>query len=154
MDPQTWATLGGALALVGGMAGSATGMSIAAASGTATMSEDPGQFRNVVVLAALPVTQTFYALIVTIVVITSVIPKLPATGYQGIAVFGVCFISFFAELISAREQGIICASGISLLNKTKGQIFTSTLLLAAYVELEGVLGLVFCIMIFSLLGLM
>ena len=153
MSPETWATIGGVVALVGGMAGSAIGMATAGTAGTAALSEDSSQFRNVIVLAALPVTQTFYALIITIVVITSVIPNLTEVS-KGIAVFGVCFISAGAELISAIYQGQICASGISLLPKTKGQIFTNTMLLAVYVELVGVLGLVFCIMIFSLLGLM
>lgn len=154
MSPVIWATIGGIMALVGGMIGSTWGMTTAATTGTATLSEDSGQFRNVIVLAALPVTQTFYALIVTIIVITQAIPKLPATGPGGIQLFVICFISMVAEILSAKVQGDICASGIALLAKTKGAIFTPTLLLAAYVELEGVLGLVFSIMMISLLGLM
>ncbi len=154
MSPETWATIGGAIALVGGMVGSSIGMALGASAGTATLSEDSGQFKNVIILAALPMTQTFYALIVTILVITSVIPNLPADGSKGIAVLGICIISACAELFSSIYQGTVCASGISLLPKTKGQIFTSTMLLAVYVELIGVLGLVFCIMTFSLLGLM
>jgi len=154
MSPETWATIGGAIALVGGMVGSSIGMALGASAGTATMAEDPGQFKNVIILAALPVTQTFYALIVTILVVTSVIPNLPVDGSKGIAVLGICMIAAAAELFSAIYQGSVCASGISLLPKTKGQIFTGTMLLAVYVELVGVLGLVFCIMTFSLLGLM
>ena len=55
---------------------------------------------------------------------------------------------------SAIWQGIICASGIALLPKTKGQIFTNTFLLALYDELPGTLGIVWAIVALSLLKLM
>ncbi|GAH54220.1 unnamed protein product, partial [marine sediment metagenome] len=38
--------------------------------------------------------------------------------------------------------------------KTKGRIFTSSMMLAVFVELLGVLGLVFTIMALTMLGLM
>jgi len=47
----------------------------------------------------------------------------------------------------------VCASGISLLPKTKGRILTNAMMLAVFVELLGVLGLVFTIMALSMLGL-
>ena len=154
MNPETWATIGGALALIGGLVGSSIGIANAASAGTATLSEDSSQFRNVIVLASLPMTQSFYGLIVLILVITSVIPNLPADGPTGLVVFGCGLIACFAELFSAMYQGSVCASGIMLLPKTKGQIFTSSMMLAVFVELLGVLGLVFTIMALSLLGLM
>ena len=154
MNPETWAAIGGALALIGGLVGSSIGIANAASAGTATLSEDSSQFRNVIVLASLPMTQSFYGLIVLILVITSVIPNLPADGPSGLVVFGCCMVACFAELFSAMYQGSVCASGIMLLPKTKGQIFTSSMMLAVFVELLGVLGLVFTIMALSLLGLM
>ncbi|MEJ2738984.1 MAG: ATPase, partial [Dehalococcoidia bacterium] len=54
----------------------------------------------------------------------------------------------------ATYQGSVCASGISLLPKTKGKILTNSMMLAVFVELLGVLGLVFAIMALSLLKLM
>ena len=51
---QALATFGGALALAGGLAGSAMGIANAGSAGTATLSEDAGQLRNVIVLASLP----------------------------------------------------------------------------------------------------
>jgi len=154
VDPRFIATLGAALALIGGILGSVFGIAKAASAGTATLSEDPGQFRNVIVLASLPMTQTFYSLIIMILIITAVVPKLPATGSSGLIVLGIGLIGAFAEFFSAIYQGIVCASGISLLPKTKGQIFTSSLMLAVFVELLGVLGLVFSIMAITMLGLM
>ena len=154
VDPVALATLGGALALIGGLVGSSIGIAKAASAGVATLAEDPGQFRSVIVLSSLPMTQSFYGLIIMILIITSVVPKLAETGGSGMAVLGIGLIGFVAELLSAIYQGSVCASGISLLPKIKGQIFTSSIMLAVFVELLGVLGLVFSIMALTMLGLM
>ena len=154
VSPSSLAVLGGALALAGGLIGSSIGIGIAASAGAAALAEDRGQFRSVVVLASLPMTQTFYGLIVLIFIITGVVPKLPETGSAGFMVLGIGLITAAAECFSAWQQGIICASGISLLPKTKGAIFTQSMMLAVLVELLGVLGLVFAIMALTMLGLM
>ncbi len=151
---QALATIGGSLALIGGLAGSAIGIGIAATAGVATLSEDSGQLRNVVVLASLPMTQTFYGLIILIIILTVVIPNMPETGSAGLAVAAIGTMGGAAELFSAIFQGSVCASGIALLPKTKGMILTSSMMLAVFVELIGVLGLVFVIMAFSILKLM
>jgi V/A-type H+-transporting ATPase subunit K len=156
LDAQALAVIGGGIALVGGLAGSSIGMGIAGSAGAATLSEDPGQFRNVIVLAALPMTQSFYALIVLILILSRVLGKIaamPEPGGIGWAVLGCGLFAASAEFVSAWYQGVICASGISLLPKTRGRIFTNTMILAVYVELIGVLGLVFSILALSMLGL-
>jgi V/A-type H+-transporting ATPase subunit K len=151
---QALATFGGAIALAGGLAGSAIGIAIAASAGVATLSEEPGQMRNVIVLASLPMTQTFYGLIILIIVLTVVNPKLADSSGSGLGVLAVGLIGAFAEFVSAIYQGSVCASGISMLPKTKGRILTPSLLLAVFIELIGVLGLVFTIMALNLLKLM
>ncbi len=152
---QALATFGGAMALAGGLAGSAVGIANAASSGVATLSEEPGQLRNVIVLASLPMTQSFYGLIILIIILTVVLPKIAAAGVgAGIAVLGIGIMAGFAELFSAVFQGSVCASGIALLPKTKGRILTASMMLAVFVELIGVLGLVFTIMALSILKLM
>ena len=153
-DPASLATLGGAVALIGGLIGSSIGIGIAGSAGVATLSEDSGQFRNVIVLASLPMTQTFYGLIILILVITTVVPKIPAEGGAGFMVLGVGLVAAAAECFSAIYQGNVCASGIALLPKTKGRILTNAMMLAVFVELIGVLGLVFTIMSLTMLGLM
>jgi len=153
-DPVSLATIGGALALIGGLIGSSIGIGIAGSAGAATLSDEPGQFRNVIILASLPMTQTFYGLIVLIMVITAVVPKIPVDGGAGAMVLGAGLITGAAECFSAIYQGKICASGISLLPKTQGRILTSSIMLAVFVELLGVLGLVFAIMSLTMLGLM
>lgn len=153
-DPASLATLGGAVALIGGLIGSSIGIGIAGSAGVATLSEDSGQFRNVIVLASLPMTQTFYGLIILILIITTVVPKIPAEGGAGFMVLGVGLIAAAAECFSAIYQGNVCASGIALLPKTKGRILTNAMMLAVFVELLGVLGLVFTIMSLTMLELM
>jgi V/A-type H+-transporting ATPase subunit K len=152
-DSASLATIGGALALVGGLIGSSIGIGIAGSAGTATLSEDSGQFRNVIILASLPMTQTFYGLIVLILVITAVVPNISGVG-TGAMVLATGLIAGGAECFSAIYQGNVCASGISLLPKTKGRILTNAIMLAVFVELLGVLGLVFAIMSLTMLGLM
>ena len=154
ISPSSLAVLGGAIGLAGGLLGSSIGIATAASAGTATLSEDKGQFRSVIVLSSLPMTQSFYGLIVMIIIITSVVPKLPDTGGAGLMVLGIGIMVAAAECFSAMHQGKVCAAGISLLPKTRGAIFTNSMMLAVFVELLGVLGLVFAIMALSMLGLM
>jgi len=153
-DPASLATLGGAVALIGGLIGSSIGIGIAGSAGVATLSQDSGQFRNVIVLASLPMTQTFYGLIILILIITTVVPNMPAEGGAGFMVLGVGLVAAAAECFSAIYQGNVCAAGISLLPKTKGRILTNAMMLAVFVELIGVLGLVFTIMSLTMLELM
>jgi len=156
ISPEALAVLGGAIALGGGLAGSSIGVGWAGSSGAATLAEEPGQLRNVIVLVSLPMTQTFYGLITLILILTRVVPHIaamPDPGGSGFAVFACGIITACAESFSAAYQGSVCASGISLLPKTKGGILTNTMMLAVFVELLGVLGLVFTIMSLSMLGL-
>jgi len=156
ISPESLAVLGGAIALAGGLAGSSIGLGWAGSSGANTLAEDSGQLRNVIVLVSLPMTQTFYGLIVLILILTRVAPNvaaMPDPSGSGFAVLACGVIAACAESFSAAYQGAVCASGISLLAKTKGQILTNSLMLAVFVELLGVLGLVFTIMALSMLGL-
>lgn len=155
VDPESLALLGGAIALAGGLAGSSIGIAQAASAGAAILADDPKQLRNVIVLASLPMTQTFYGLIILIIVLTTVMPKVADMGAgYGFAVLGCGVIAALAEAYSAAYQGSVCASGISLLSKTKGRILTNAMMLAVFVELLGVLGLVFTIMALSMIGVM
>jgi len=154
IDPSALASIGGAVALIAGLVCSTIGIATAASSGVATLAEDPRQFRNVLILASLPMTQSFYGLIVLILVITGVLPNMPAAGSAGIVALGVSLIAAFAFGFSAVYQGMVCAAGISMLPKTGGKILTSSMMLAVFVELIAVLALVFTIMAFTLLGLM
>ena len=148
------AVIGGALALAGGLAGSAIGIGRAASAGVATLAEDAGQLRNVLILASLPMTQSFYGLIMLIFTLSVVkLPEAEGTA-AGLAVAGLGLFVGLAQIFSAAFQGSICASGISMLPKTKGQILTNSMMLAVFAELVGLLGLVFAIMGLALLEVM
>ena len=96
IDPSALASIGGAVALIAGLVGSAIGIATAASGGLATLSEDPRQFRNVLILASLPMTQSFYGLIVLILIITGVLPNMPAEGSAGLVALAVSLIAAFA----------------------------------------------------------
>ena len=97
-------------------------------------------------------TQTFYGLIILILILTSVDTGI--TKEAGYAVLGAGIMAMVAEMFSAIYQGTVCASGIALLPKTEGKILTPGIMMAVYVELIGVLGLVTTIIALSLSGLM
>lgn len=156
ITPDSLVVLAGALALGLGLAGSAIGMGLAGAAGTATLSEEPGQLRNVIVLVSLPMTQTFYGLIILILMLINVAPTVAAADDPsglGFAALACGLIGGIAQLASSALQGSVCASGISLLPRTRGKILTNAMMLAVFVELLGVLGLVFTIMALNILGL-
>jgi V/A-type H+-transporting ATPase subunit K len=152
-DPASLATIGGGIALAGGLIGSAIGIAIAASAGAATLSQDRTELRNVIILAALPMSRAFYGIIILVIVLTVVVPKL-ATVSDGFAVLACTLIAALSFGASGAYQGSVCASGISFLPKTKGKILTNSIMLAVFVELLAVLGLVFTIMPLTMLGLM
>lgn len=150
------AYIGAALPLLGGVLGSSIGLALAGTSGISALADDPKQFRNVFMLAALPMTQTFYGLI-TMIQLISTIKSLEKTAGSldldaGVAILGLGIMAALAEFLSAWYQGRVCALGINELPRTKGAIAFNTLVLAVYVELIGILGMVFAILGASLIG--
>lgn len=154
MDPLSigLSYVGAALALMGGLIGSSIGMGKAGSVGSATLAEDPKQFRNVFLLAALPMTQTFYGLIVLIQFISFINGNIDKLGLStGLAIFGLGLTVGFAEFFSAWYQGKVCSSGIAELPRTRGKITFNAMILAVYVELIGILGMVFGLLGISLI---
>lgn len=74
LSPQAVASLGIALGVVGGVIGSSLGIGKAASAGLSVISEDPGSFKQVLILSSLPMTQTFYGFIFSLLGLTSVLP--------------------------------------------------------------------------------
>jgi V/A-type H+-transporting ATPase subunit K len=140
--------------------GSTIGICKAISSGISILSEDPGQRGRVFVLSFLPATQTLvYGLIYMLMMYSSFLPSLYSKYAHSIpphiagAIFGVSLFVGFAELVSAWMQGKVCADGAAHLIKTRGTIFAPTIILAAYEELFGVLGMVFGLfMAFIIIG--
>lgn len=157
IDPSALAALGGGIALAGGLAGSSLGIAISGSAGAAMLSQDPRQLRNVIILAALPMSRAFYAFILLMLIITTAIPKilvLANPGGSGFAVLGIGIMASLSFAASGAFQGSVCAAGIAGLSKTRGKVLTNAIMLAVFVELLAVLGLVFSIMALSMLGFM
>lgn len=155
VTPQLLAIVGACIMEITAMFGSSAGCLKTGNAGATALAEDLGQFKNILILAAAPLTQTFYAMIVLVTVFSVVIPKMAGASIEvGWWVFAICMITAAAELHSAYFQGLVCVAGITFLPQSKGSVFTGCLLMAAYLELEGVVGMVFAIMSFSLLKLM
>lgn len=156
-DASSLAALGGGIALAGGLAGSSLGIAIAGAAGAAMLSHDKNQLRNVIILAALPMSRAFYAFILLILIVTATLPQIeamPEASGAGISILGIGLMASLAFACSGAYQGSVCASGIAGLAKTQGRILTNAIMLAVFVELLAVLGLVFSIMALSMLDLM
>jgi len=152
IDATGLALFAAALPLAGGVIGSSAGIAHAAGAGASVLAEDPAQFRNVLILASLPMTQTFYGLIQMMYMMLVYMPSVEVTMARALGMVGTGLIGFFAEAASAWAQGIICASGISELPRTKGRNLMSAIIMAVLVELWGILGIVFHILGLSLIG--
>jgi len=139
------AMAGPPLALLGAV-GSAIGTAIAGSAGVPIMAEDPMQRGRVLILAALPMTQTFYGFIFMFMAFTHVL-SLPSISLGGAyAMVALGLVVGLIELFSAIWQGKVCKSAISLLIKTRGAIMGMGLIMAVYVELFAILGMAFGIM--------
>ncbi|MCD6324383.1 MAG: ATPase [Desulfurococcales archaeon] len=143
MNPMWIASAGVALGIIGGLVGSSIGIARAATAGLSVLAEDSGQFKWVLLLSSLPMTQTFYGFIFTLLGFSGVLPGLTGiTMGKAVGIFGIGVSVMLAEFFSAIYQGSVCMSGIVELPKTKGRIATSTMILASYIELFGILGMV------------
>ncbi len=142
---------GAVLAVLGGAVGSSLGLGASTRTGAAVIGEDIKQVRNVIILASLPMTQTFYGLIVTLLTITRVNALYGSMEMdKGLFTFTVGLMVGLAELFSAWFQGLTCASGIAELIRTRGAITFNAIILAVYLELIGIMGMVSGIIFSSL----
>ncbi|MEM1528942.1 MAG: ATPase [Desulfurococcaceae archaeon] len=136
--------------------GTTLGIQKAASVGLSVISEDPKMVARVYALAFLPATQTMvyglgylflvYSMLKTYVEMHGNVPLHVAMGLLGLSIF-----VGLAEFGSALKQGEVCADGVAQLIKTGGKLFPSTIVLAAYEELFGILGLAFGFLISSML---
>ena len=131
-------------------AGTTIGIAEATASGIPVVAEDPGQRGRVFILAFLPMTQTLvYGFVYMFLMYFMILPNM-LSKHGGVlppniagAIFGLSVFVGLAEMISAWMQGRVCGQVGSQLIKTKGGIFGTGIILAAYEELFGILGMVF-----------
>lgn len=149
--------MGYVLALVGlglmiGLPGAGSAMGLAAG-GSAVLGmvkKKPDAFGTGLVLSGLPATQGLYGFVAFIMYSGSINQGI--TLYQGAVVFGAGIAVGLASIVSAVQQGRVCANGIAAIGSGH-EVFGNTMILAAFPEFYAILALVAAILMRGLLVL-
>ena len=145
------AILGGGLAAGLAAYGSSVGVGKAGEMAGGVISEDPDKFGSMLILQALPATQSIYGLVVAILVLV----KLDGFGAgamldlelaPGLAIFAACVPAMFGELISAIWQGKVAVSSMGVVAK-KPDAFGRAVIMPVLVETFGLFALIATIII-------
>lgn len=124
--------------------GSSRGCGIAGQAAAGVLSEDPRKFGSVVVLEALPSTQTIYAFVIAFMIVGKIDPSMALQDGLRLLVAGLPV--GIVGLVSAIYQGKVATAGIQMVSKQPkgtGQAIT----LALMVEMFAILSLVVSILI-------
>lgn len=151
-------TLGLILAMVGlglmvGLtgAGSAIGTAIGGASVIGMTKKAPEKFFTGLILAGMPATQGLYGFVAFFMYKGAFSADVEVTVLQGAVTLGAGIALGLAGLISAIQQGKVCANGITGLGSGHGSM-VNTMLLAALPEFYAILGLVAALMMQGIMG--
>lgn len=132
------------LGLMIGMSGlgSAIGLVIGGQSTIGAIKKRPETFGSNLILSGLPATQGLYGF-VSFFLYQGRIKELGAgmTLYQGSIILGAGIALGLAAMISAIQQGKVCAAGISAVGSGHN-VFGNTFILAVFPEFYAILALV------------
>lgn len=131
-------------------AGSAIGLVIGGEAVLGMLKKRPEAFGSGLVLSGLPATQGLYGFVSFIIYSGSVTPQI--TLFQSTVVFGAGIAVGIVCLISAIQQGRVCASGIAAIGSGH-DVFGNTMILAAFPEFYAILSLVAAILMQGLMKL-
>ena len=138
------AFIGPSLAEALAVAGTALGIRAAASVGLSVISDEPRMAGRVYALTFFPATQTLvYGFVYMYMMYNNLATLQNISIPTGATLLAISIFVGLAEMVSAWMQGKVCADGIALLIKTEGRIFGTAVILAAYEEFFGVLGLAF-----------
>lgn len=130
--------------------GSAIGTVIAGSTTLGMMKKRPDAFGNGLVLTAVPGTQGLYGFVGFFLYHTSVTPDI--TLFKGVLIFAAGLMLGITCLVSAINQGKVCANGIDAIGNGH-DVFGNTMILAAFPELYAILSLIAVILMKALLNL-
>ncbi len=129
--------------------GSAIGVSIGGKASLGALKRKEEAFGNYIVLSALPGTQGLYGFGAFFILKGYLTPEI--TMMQGAAILGAGIAMGLAGLISAIQQGQVCANGINGI--AGGQdVFGKAMVLAVFPELYAIIAFATCFLIKGLLG--
>ena len=134
------------LALMVGLTGvgSSIGLVIGGTATIGSMKKKPEGFGSYLVLSGLPATQGLYGFVSYIIWSNSVAADMSVMA--GILALTAGFAVGIVGLISAIQQGKVCAAGINAIGSGHN-VFGNTMILAAFPEFYAILGLVASILI-------
>lgn len=129
------------LALMVGLAGigSAIGVSMGGNATLGALKKNDSAFGNYMLLSALPGTQGLYGFAGFFIVNSSGVVGPDITMNQGLAVFAAGFILGLVGLVSAMQQGRVCANGIASIG-AGFDVFGKTMVLAVFPELYAIVA--------------
>ncbi|HMO41644.1 MAG TPA: hypothetical protein PKC76_13585 [Saprospiraceae bacterium] len=128
-------------ALMLGLAGvgSAIGVSIGGNATIGALKKNDGAFGSYMILSAMPSTQGLYGFAGFFIINSSGVMSEQMTIMQGMAIFAAGFALGLVGLISAIQQGKICANGIASIGAGY-DVFGRTLVLAVFPELYAIVA--------------
>lgn len=129
-------------------AGSAIGLATGGSAVLGMLKKKPEAFGVGLVLSGLPATQGLYGFVAFIIYNGSISSEI--TLFQGAVVFGAGIAVGLASIISAMQQGKVCANGIAAIGSGHN-VFGNTMILAAFPEFYAILSLVAAILMSALL---
>jgi V/A-type H+-transporting ATPase subunit K len=132
-------------------AGSAIGTAIGGAAVIGMLKKRPENFGIGLLLAGLPATQGLYGLVGFIMYngkLASIAKEM--TLFQGCVALGAGIALGIAALVSAIQQGKVCANGISAIGSGHN-VLVNTIILAVFPEFYAILALVAAILMQGLI---
>ena len=144
-----YAISGIAMMIIFAGAGSAIGVAAGGSAVLGMMKKRPEAFGSGLVLAGLPATQGLYGFVAFIMYSANVSPDMSI--FQGIVILGAGLAVGIVSLVSAMQQGKVCANGIAAIGSGH-DVFGNTMILAAFPEFYAILALVAAILMRGLLG--
>jgi V/A-type H+-transporting ATPase subunit K len=129
------------LGLMVGLAGvgSALGVSYGGNATIGALKKNDAAFGSYMLLSALPGTQGLYGFGGFFIINSSGVIGPEMTMIQGMAIFAAGFALGLVGLISAIQQGKVCANGIAGIGSGY-DVFTKTMILAVFPELYAIVA--------------
>lgn len=144
---------GAAISAALGFAGSAMGMGYAGQAGSGVASERPELFGKILLMQALPGSQGIYGLVGAFLILNGAGVLGAATGDVIPTAVGLQYMMAgipigFAGLFSGAFQGMVSASGISMIAKDES-LTAKAMILSAMVETWAIFGVLISFIILT-----